>query len=188
MNGPSTITLWPRRPSASRTPGATRSSTCRNPGANRCSRKLSWWCSELNRGASIASCGRMSNTATLRKTWSACWSWLSPPGLLRARNGVPSRSTTVGLSVVRGRLPPRTMFGWPSSRTNACMRLPSGTPVSPAMNVPPVNHADDGDAEKRVPRPSATLTVVVSSDGRVAASTAPLRRAGARPGGGPDAA
>ena len=44
------------------------------------------------------------------------------------------------------------------------MRLPSGTPVSPAMNTPPKNQADDGEAEKRLPRASATFTVVVSGD------------------------
>src|SRR5258708_4102443 len=71
---------------------------------------------------------------------------------------------TVGVSVVRGRLPGAIAFGWPASTTKACMRLPSGTPVSPAMNVPPANHADDGDAEKRLPRASATFTVVVSGD------------------------
>ena len=42
------------------------------------------------------------------------------------------------------------------------MRFPSGTPVSPAMNVPPENQADDGDAEKRLPLASATSMVVVS--------------------------
>src|SRR5947199_6400946 len=68
----------------------------------------------------------------------------------------------VGLSVVLGRLPPRRAFGWFSSRTNACMRFPSGTPVSPAMKTPPKNHADEGDAEKRLPFASATFTVVVS--------------------------
>src|SRR5262245_53751236 len=70
----------------------------------------------------------------------------------------------VGLRVVRGRLPPWTTLGWPASRTKACIRLPSGTPVSPAMNTPPKNHPDDGAAEKRLPRPSATFTHVVSGD------------------------
>src|SRR3989442_14854241 len=44
------------------------------------------------------------------------------------------------------------------------MRLPSGTPVSPAMKTPPKTQADEGDAEKRLPRASATLTFVVSGD------------------------
>src|SRR5436309_1106558 len=44
------------------------------------------------------------------------------------------------------------------------MRLPSGIPVSPAMKTPPKNHADDGEAEKRLPLASATLTHVVSRD------------------------
>jgi hypothetical protein len=45
------------------------------------------------------------------------------------------------------------------------MRLPRGTPVSPAIKTPPKNHADDGDAEKRLPCASATSTVVVSGEG-----------------------
>src|SRR4029077_17411418 len=85
------------------------------------------------------------------------------PGPLSARYGLPLRSTIVGLSVVRGRLPAISTLGWPSSRTNACMRFPRGTPVSPAMNVPPANHADEGDAEKRLPLASATSMFVVSS-------------------------
>ena len=44
------------------------------------------------------------------------------------------------------------------------MRLPSGTPVSPAMNTPPKNQADYGAAENRLPRASATLMLVVSGD------------------------
>src|SRR5215471_2293630 len=107
----------------------------------------------------------MPNTAMLSSTWTACWSWLSPPGLLSARNGRPSRSTIVGDRVVRGRLPPWTRLGCGSSlSTNACMRLPSGTPVSPAMNVPPKNQPDDGAAEKRLPFPSAASMLVVSDE------------------------
>src|SRR5438128_12388759 len=44
------------------------------------------------------------------------------------------------------------------------MRLPSGTPVSPAMKTPPKNQADEGEAEKRLPLASAMLTHVVSRD------------------------
>src|SRR5262249_50801116 len=70
----------------------------------------------------------------------------------------------VGLSVVRGRLPPWTTLGWPSSRTKACILFPIGTPVVSAMNRPPKNHAEDGEAEKRLPSASATSIVVVSGD------------------------
>ena len=45
------------------------------------------------------------------RTSRICWSWLSPPGVPIARNGLPSFSTTVGVSVVRGRLPPASTFG-----------------------------------------------------------------------------
>src|SRR5262249_41693855 len=95
-----------------------------------------------------------------------------------ARNGLPSRSTIVGLSVVRGRFPPATTLGCPASRTNACMRFPSGTPVSPAMYVPPANHADDGEAENRFPFASATSMVVVSGDGPLSLDDESARASG----------
>src|SRR5712692_8724308 len=47
---------------------------------------------------------------------------------------------------------------------NACIRLPRGTPVSPAMKTPPKNHAEEGEAENRLPLASATFTVVVSGE------------------------
>src|SRR5439155_4847311 len=52
-----------------------------------------------------------------------------------------------------------------SFSTNACIRLPSGTPVSPAMKTPPKNQPDEGEAENRLPFASATLMLVVSGDG-----------------------
>ena len=54
--------------------------------------------------------------------------------------------------------------------------MPSGTPVSPAMKTPPLNHADEGEAEKRFPRASATFTVVVSGDGPGGVASGPVTR------------
>ena len=95
-------------------------------------------------------------------TLSTCWSWLSPPGVLMARNGLPSRRTIVGVSVVRGRLPPASTFGLSGSRSNTVIRFESGTPVSPAMNAPPSSHPELGVALNRLPSLSTTSTHVVS--------------------------
>src|SRR5215469_17968853 len=80
-------------------------------------------------------------------------------------SGWPSRRMIVGVSVVRGRLPGLRALGSPSHNTKACMRFPSGTPVSPAMNTPPENQADEGEAENKLPFQSTVSTVVVSGDG-----------------------
>ena len=44
------------------------------------------------------------------------WSWPSPPGVPKARQGLPSRRATDGLRVVRGRAPGRREPASPSSR------------------------------------------------------------------------
>ena len=104
----------------------------------------------------------MSNTSRFSSTLRICWSWLSPPGVLMARNGLPSFRMTVGVSVVLGRLPPTSTFGLTGSRSNTCMRFESGTPVSPAMNAPPSNQPELGVALNRLPSLSTVSTHVVS--------------------------
>jgi hypothetical protein len=79
-----------------------------------------------------------------------------------ARNGLPSLRTTVGVSVVRGRLPPASTFGLDGSRLNACIRLLIGTPVAPATNAPPSSHPELGVAENRLPSASTACSEVVS--------------------------
>src|ERR1041385_3524607 len=86
-------------------------------------------------GASAACCGVIPNSTTLRKNWSRFWSWLSPPCTAKARNGAPSLSARVGVSVTRGRFPgSMTLYG-PSagSVTKLCIRWLRPTPVRPAM-------------------------------------------------------
>ncbi len=82
--------------------------------------------------------------------------------MLIARNGLPSFSTMVGVSVVRGRLPPTSTFGLSGSRSNTVIRFESGTPVSPAMNAPASSQPELGVALKRFPSLSTTSTQVVS--------------------------
>src|SRR2546430_13629370 len=78
-----------------------------------------------------------------------------------ARNGLPSFNTIVGVSVVRGRLPPTSTFGLSGSRSNTVIRFESGTPVSPAMNAPDSSQPELGVALKRLPSLSTTSTQVV---------------------------
>src|SRR6478672_4729685 len=68
----------------------------------------------------------------------------------------------VGVSVVRGRLPPTSTFGLSGSRSNTVIRLESGTPVSPAMNAPASIQPELGVALNRLPSLSTTSTHVVS--------------------------
>src|SRR5439155_1570837 len=73
-----------------------------------------------------------------------------------------SATPSVGVSVVRGRLPPASTFGLSGSRSNTVIRFESGTPVSPAMNAPPSSQPELGVALKRFPSWSTTSTQVVS--------------------------
>ena len=70
----------------------------------------------------------------------------------------------MGVSVVRGRLPPTSRFGLAGSRSNTCMRFDSGTPVSPAMNAPPSSQPELGVALNRLPSLSTASTHVVSPE------------------------
>src|SRR5258705_10753571 len=106
----------------------------------------------------------MSKTSRFRSTFRICWSWLSPPGVLIARNGLPSFKMIVGVSVVLGRLPPTRTFGLTGSRSKTCMRFDNGTPVSPAMNAPPTSHPELGVALNRLPSLSPVSTHVESPD------------------------
>ena len=82
--------------------------------------------------------------------------------LLAARNGLPSFSTSVGVSVVRGRLPPTSRFGLSGSRSKTCILFPIGTPVSPATKAPPSSQPELGVALNKLPSLSTTSTQVVS--------------------------
>ena len=79
-----------------------------------------------------------------------------------ARKGFPPLSRIVGVSVVRGRFPPASTLGLAGSRSKICIRLDSGTPVSPATNAPPRSQPELGVAEKRFPSASTASTHVVS--------------------------
>src|ERR671934_1515157 len=79
-----------------------------------------------------------------------------------ARKGLSFFRTIVGVSVVRGRLPPTRTLGLAGSRSNTCIRFDSGTPVSPATKAPPSSHPELGVALNRLPSLSTTSTQVVS--------------------------
>ena len=137
----------PRRRAVSRTSRAGRTSW----GSGTCGR----------RGASIAAWRSISKSTTFRKNWSVHWSCWSPPGVPKAMCGRPSRVTSDGVSVVRGRLPGARALGWPGVRLNTCAREPSGKPsagiTGDDSSQPPL-----GVAAKRFPSASATSTWVVS--------------------------
>ena len=88
----------------------------------------------------------------------SCW---SPPGVPYASHGSPSRSTSPGDSVVRGRFRGASDDGNPSSSQNICARVPSGQPsagiVGELCSQPPL-----GVAESMFPNRSATSTWTVS--------------------------
>src|SRR6266550_3763766 len=75
-------------------------------------------------------------------------------------NGSPFFKTSVGVRVMRGRLPGATTFGLFGSVKADCKRWPIRTPVSPATTAG--NHAPLGVALKRLPSLSITFTQVVS--------------------------
>ena len=112
-------------------------------------------------GASMASC-RLIPPTTWRSRNSDChWSCWSPPGEPHASTGTPSRSTSVGVSVVRGRAPGTSEAGSPSSSQNICARLPRQKPssgiVGELCSQPPL-----GVAETRLPQRSTTSMWQVS--------------------------
>ena len=112
-------------------------------------------------GASAASCTFMPNSTTFRKNCRRFWSWLSPPCTAKARNGLPSFSARLGVSVTRGRLPgATTLYGFSaSSSTKLCMRWLIPMPVRPAMTAgiqPPL-----GVTETTQPSSSAAWMDVV---------------------------
>ena len=85
-------------------------------------------CAEWNAGKSIACCKFMPNKTWFRKKCSVHWSCWSPPGVPNARQGSPSRSARVGVSVVRGRLPGAIVAGSPGVSVNICPRVPRQNP------------------------------------------------------------
>ena len=87
--------------------------------------------------ASAACCAVIPNSTMFRKNCSRFWSWLSPPCTAKERNGFPSLSASVGVSVTRGCLPgATTLYGFSvESVTKLCMRWLSPTPVSPAITA-----------------------------------------------------
>src|SRR5207253_5398106 len=74
--------------------------------------------------------------------------------------GWPSLSTSVGVKVMRGRLPGATTLGLLASVNADCRRWPIKTPVSPATTAG--SHAPLGVALNMLPSLSITLTQVVS--------------------------
>ena len=67
------------------------------------------------RGASMAACGSMPKTATLRNTCSIDWHCTSPPGVPIGMYGLPFLKTIAGHGVRRGRLPGATALACPST-------------------------------------------------------------------------
>src|SRR5882757_69445 len=113
--------------------------------------------------ASVASCGVMPNSTTLRKNCSRFWSWVSPPCTENTRKGLPSFSASEGVRVARGRLPGcSTLNGFSlGSNTKLCMRWLNPTPVWPAITAgvqPPLGVTDTAQ-----PFSSVVSTLVVPS-------------------------
>ena len=77
-----------------------------------------------------------------------------------ARYGSPSRVTSVGESVIRGRVRERTVEGWPSSSQQICPRVEIGKP-SPGTTGEPCSQPPDGVAEI-MPRRKAAFGKVVA--------------------------
>ena len=96
-----------------------------------------------------------------RKTCSVHWSCWSPPGVPSASTGSPSRATSVGDSVVRGRFPGSSEFGSPSSSQNICARVPRQKPSS-GMTGAPHSQPPLGVAETMFPQRSTTSRCTVS--------------------------
>src|SRR6185503_12378396 len=74
--------------------------------------------------------------------------------------GSPLRNTSVGVSVIRGRLPGATTLGLFGSVSADCKRCPISTPVLPATTAG--NQAPLGVALNMLPSLSITFTQVVS--------------------------
>ena len=66
------------------------------------------------RGAVTALSGLRPKSRTFITIWSEVWSCMSPPATLTASTGLPSLSTIVGVSVIRGRLPGSIALAWPA--------------------------------------------------------------------------
>ncbi len=112
-------------------------------------------------GASTACCTVIPNSTTLRKNCNRFWSWVSPPCTANDRNGLPSFSASVGVSVTRGRLPGSITLKGPScaSVTKLCIRWLSPTPVRPAMTAG--THPPLGVMDTTHPSASAASMLVV---------------------------
>ena len=89
------------------------------------------------------------------------WSCWSPPGVPSARYGSPPRATSVGESVVRGRLPGSSEFGSPSSSQNICARVPRQKPSS-GITGAPQSQPPLGVAATMFPQRSTTSRCTVS--------------------------
>ncbi len=114
-----------------------------------------------NIGASIAACRSSPKTVWARKNSNDHWSCWSPPGVPNAST-VPSSCTAIeGDKVVRGRLPPTSDDGSPSSSQNICARVPRQNP-SPGIAGELCSQPPDGVAETRLPQRSATSRWQVS--------------------------
>ena len=191
-HGGATVTSWPR---------ARRSAIDVVAGALLDEQRARREAARVERRRSGARCGTRARRSppagsSPRSTWRrrtcsahcSCW---SPPGVPYASHGSPSRSTSPGESVVRGRLRGCSDDGRPSSSQNICARVPSGQP-SAGMTGELCSQPPLGVAENRLPKRSATSRWTVSprvgsptpSDssvaGRVEATAGGPARAGAR--------
>ena len=116
-----------------------------------------------SRGASTACCGAMPKAVMLSSTCSIACCWTSPPGVPKAMKARPSRSTSEGAGVSRGRLPPATSLAWPGM-SQPCEPRGETTQPTPGMtgeSTPPgslgrgrervalrVDHRDVGSVER----------------------------------------
>ena len=112
-------------------------------------------------GASIAACRSSPPAKCASRKHSCHWSCWSPPGVPQAITGSPSRTTSVGDSVVRGRRDGRSVDGSPSSSQVICPRVPRQKPSSGMVGAL-CSQPPDGVAETIVPHRSTTSTWQVS--------------------------
>src|SRR6267378_490168 len=103
----------------------------------------------------------MPNSTMFRKHCNRFWSCVSPPCTAHARNGLPSRSARLGVSVTRGRCPGAITLNGLSveSTTNCCARCLTPTPVWPAITAG--IHPPDGVIDTTQPDVSAASIDVV---------------------------
>ena len=122
----------------------------------------------------------------LSRSCSVIWSWLSPPATLTASTGLRPSSTSVGVSVIRGRLPGSMQLGWPGQRLKLWSRRAQPDARVAGHDARPA--ARRGRHDVALPgRPRGRSSCLAAAAGRPSAASA-AGRAAPSPRGSPGAA